>query len=55
MDLPRLRERMRTPLLLDGRNFFDPDVVRAAGFTSWAWVALRQTPPAMRIAAASVG
>jgi hypothetical protein len=24
---------MRTPLLLDGRNFFDPDEVRSAGFT----------------------
>jgi len=33
LDLPRLRALMRTPLLLDGRNFFDPDEVRAAGLT----------------------
>jgi UDPglucose 6-dehydrogenase len=33
LDLPRLRALMRTPLLLDGRNFFDPDEVRSAGFT----------------------
>ena len=33
LDLPRLRRLMRTPLLLDGRNFFDPDQVRSAGFT----------------------
>jgi UDPglucose 6-dehydrogenase len=32
LDLPRLRGLMRTPLLLDGRNFFDPDEVRSAGF-----------------------
>jgi len=33
LDLPRLRGLMRTPLFLDGRNFFDPDEVRSAGFT----------------------
>jgi UDPglucose 6-dehydrogenase len=32
LDLARLREVMRTPLLLDGRNLFDPEDVRAAGF-----------------------
>jgi UDPglucose 6-dehydrogenase len=31
LDLARLRAVMRTPLLLDGRNFFDPEKVRAAG------------------------
>ena len=52
----RLRERMRTPLLLDGRDLFDPDVVRAAGFT-YVGVGRAQadTPPRLRIAAASVG
>jgi UDPglucose 6-dehydrogenase len=33
LDLPSLRGLMRTPLILDGRNFFDPDEVRSAGFT----------------------
>jgi len=32
LDLPRLRELMEVPLLIDGRNLFDPAVVRAAGF-----------------------
>ena len=27
------RDAMRNPLIVDGRNMFDPDVVRAAGFT----------------------
>ncbi len=31
LDLSQLRAVMRTPLLLDGRNFFDPEKVRAAG------------------------
>jgi len=33
LDLRRLRGLMRTPLLLDGRNFFDPELARSAGFT----------------------
>ncbi|HYY32278.1 MAG TPA: UDP-glucose/GDP-mannose dehydrogenase family protein [Gaiellaceae bacterium] len=31
--LPSLRDGMRNPLIVDGRNFFDPDELRAAGFT----------------------
>jgi UDPglucose 6-dehydrogenase len=27
-----VRESMRTPLIVDGRNFLDPEAVRAAGF-----------------------
>jgi UDPglucose 6-dehydrogenase len=33
LDLPELRSVMRVPLLLDGRNVFDPAAARAAGFT----------------------
>jgi UDPglucose 6-dehydrogenase len=33
LDWGALRERMATPLLIDGRNFLDPDVLRDAGFT----------------------
>ncbi len=33
LDLPRVRKLMRVPLLLDGRNLYDPAAVRAAGFT----------------------
>jgi len=33
IDLAELRSVMRTPLLLDGRNFFRPETAREAGFT----------------------
>ena len=33
LDLSALRSVMRVPLLLDGRNLFDPEVAEAAGFT----------------------
>jgi UDPglucose 6-dehydrogenase len=33
LDLDALRSVMRVPLLLDGRNLFDPGAARAAGFT----------------------
>jgi len=33
LDWAALRERMATPLVVDGRNFLDPDAVRAAGLT----------------------
>jgi UDPglucose 6-dehydrogenase len=32
LELERAREVMRNPLLVDGRNFFDPDTARRAGF-----------------------
>jgi UDPglucose 6-dehydrogenase len=32
IDLPRLGDSMRTPILLDGRTFLDPQSVRSAGF-----------------------
>lgn len=32
LDLKRLKRAMRTPVLLDGRNVFDPAAARAAGF-----------------------
>ena len=30
---PELHARMRTPLIIDGRNLLDPAAARAAGFT----------------------
>jgi UDPglucose 6-dehydrogenase len=33
LDLRALARSMREPLFLDGRNFMDPEAVRAAGFT----------------------
>ncbi|HEY0708445.1 MAG TPA: UDP-glucose/GDP-mannose dehydrogenase family protein [Polyangia bacterium] len=32
----RIKEAMRTPVLFDGRNQWEPDAVRAAGFTYYA-------------------
>ena len=31
-DFARLRSTMRQPVLIDGRNLYDPQTVRAAGF-----------------------
>jgi UDPglucose 6-dehydrogenase len=33
LDWPAIAERMANPLLVDGRNFLDPEALRAAGFT----------------------
>ncbi|MFA5801091.1 MAG: UDP-glucose/GDP-mannose dehydrogenase family protein [Thermoleophilia bacterium] len=33
LPLKEIKERMRYPLIIDGRNFLDPDEIRAAGFT----------------------
>jgi UDPglucose 6-dehydrogenase len=33
LDWAEVAKRMKTPLLVDGRNFLDPSVVRAAGLT----------------------
>ncbi len=32
MDLPALRDVMEVPIMVDGRNLFDPEAVRKAGF-----------------------
>jgi len=32
LDLPRLRAAMRTPVFVDGRNLFEPEQMRKAGF-----------------------
>ena len=33
LSLPRLAKLLRSPILLDGRNLFDPKAARDAGFT----------------------
>lgn len=35
-DLRALREALETPILLDGRNLYDPETMRALGFTYYA-------------------
>ncbi|MDQ3701932.1 MAG: UDP-glucose 6-dehydrogenase, partial [Chloroflexota bacterium] len=36
LDLSRLRERMGRPVLIDGRNVYDPAIARDAGFLYYA-------------------
>ncbi len=33
LDLDRVKESMRRPIMIDGRNIYDPDVMRQHGFT----------------------
>ena len=33
LDMERVRASMRRPVLIDGRNIYEPGDVRAAGFT----------------------
>jgi UDPglucose 6-dehydrogenase len=33
LDLQRIHQLMRTPILVDGRNIWDPDRARTLGFT----------------------
>jgi UDPglucose 6-dehydrogenase len=33
LDLPRIRGMMRQPIIVDGRNIYEPDTMRALGFT----------------------
>ena len=46
LDLDEIRSVMKTPLLLDGRNLFDPDAARAAGFT---YVGVGREPSAVEL------
>ena len=32
LDLVRIYQRMRTPIILDGRNIYDPTIMRDLGF-----------------------
>jgi len=32
LDMKRIREAMKTPILIDGKNIYDPEVMRAFGF-----------------------
>jgi UDPglucose 6-dehydrogenase len=55
LDLLLLARTMRTPLLLDGRNFFDPERARAAGFTYVGVGRAERVEPALRVPVASTG
>src|SRR5437773_2591355 len=36
LDLKRLREELKYPIIIDGRNLYDPDVMAAHGFTYYS-------------------
>jgi UDPglucose 6-dehydrogenase len=36
LDLPRLREELKYPIVIDGRNLYDPDVMAENGFTYYS-------------------
>jgi UDPglucose 6-dehydrogenase len=36
LDLRRLRNQMRLPVIIDGRNLYDPKEMEAAGFTYYS-------------------
>jgi UDPglucose 6-dehydrogenase len=40
-DFPRMRQLMRRPMILDGRNLYEPDVMREHGF---AYLPIGRTP-----------
>jgi UDPglucose 6-dehydrogenase len=40
-DFPRMRQLMRQPLILDGRNLYEPEVMREQGFT---YIPIGRTP-----------
>ena len=53
LDLGRLRDLMQVPVLIDGRNLFDPEEARQAGF-SYAGMGRRGGNPYARELSASV-
>jgi UDPglucose 6-dehydrogenase len=57
LDLPRLRTELKYPIVIDGRNLYDPDVMAASGFTYYSVgraAAHADAPPAMKNAAKKV-
>ena len=36
LDLPRLRKELKFPIVIDGRNLYDPEVMAAHGFTYYS-------------------
>ena len=36
LDLSRLRQELKYPIVIDGRNLYDPEVMAAQGFTYYS-------------------
>lgn len=49
LDLPRLRQELKYPIVIDGRNLYDPEVMAAHGFTYYSiGRAAAQPAPALK-------
>src|SRR5580765_7180191 len=55
LDLKRLRSQMKYPIVIDGRNLYDPEVMAASGFTYYSVGRSASSPePATAVAAPPV-
>jgi UDPglucose 6-dehydrogenase len=36
LDLKRLKSELKYPIIIDGRNLYDPEIMAAAGFTYYS-------------------
>jgi len=56
LDLPRLQQQLKYPIVIDGRNLYSPDVMAARGFTYYSVGRPAGTPatPAENVGAAVV-
>jgi UDPglucose 6-dehydrogenase len=56
LDLPRVQQQLKYPIVIDGRNLYSPDVMAARGFTYYSVGRPAGTPatPAENVAAAVV-
>jgi UDPglucose 6-dehydrogenase len=56
LDLQRLRSEMKYPIVIDGRNLYDPEVMASAGFTYYSVGRSAASPePGVRARAPQVG
>ena len=55
LDLKRLHAELKYPIVIDGRNLYDPEVMAANGFTYYSVGRAASTPEAAPAAAGSMG
>ncbi|HTW30992.1 MAG TPA: UDP-glucose/GDP-mannose dehydrogenase family protein [Candidatus Sulfotelmatobacter sp.] len=55
LDLSRLREELKYPIVIDGRNLYDPEVMAAQGFTYYSVGRAACLPDGVPVAAAKNG
>jgi UDPglucose 6-dehydrogenase len=55
LDLPRLRKELKFPIVIDGRNLYDPEVMAAHGFTYYSVGRAAAHPDGVPVAAMKNG